>query len=159
MVRTSTRLSRESSGTMRSLLLATFDGPVVYRAQQIHSALSGIGTDEDLIIRMLSACSNDDINAVKAKYQELYNKDLIERIEKNTSGDISRLLVSLLQGTRADDGEVDNAQVEADAKALYAAGQGKTIGHDAQPFISIITQRSPSHLIALNGAYCATHST
>lgn len=135
------------------LLLGVLDGPLTYMCETLKEAMSGIGCNEQQLISILCASSNDEIKTLKSKFKEMYDKELIERVTSATSGDVQKLLVALLQATRSADSKIDDAQVQADATALYSAGQGKTLGHDSLPFISILTQRSPAHIIALNNAY------
>jgi hypothetical protein len=151
------RVKSKTSGNLRGLLLGVLDGPLAFMVETLYNAMSGLGTNYQQLTSIICASDDSEIEAMKAKYKELYNKDLIERVTKATSGDIQKILIAVLQASRSKDTNVDAAQVNADANALYAAGQGKTLGHDIMPFISILTQRSAAHIKALNKAYKTTN--
>ena len=69
--------------------------PSEYFATRVNYAIKGLGTKDKLLIRILVTRDEIDIPQIKAAYTNLYNKDMVEDIKKDTSGDYKRLLVAL----------------------------------------------------------------
>jgi len=68
------------------------------------------------------------------------------------SGDLKRLLVSLLQCNRSEETEPDEEKCNKDLADLYEAGEG-TWGTDESVFNKIFTNRSPAELRFINNEY------
>merc|ERR1719422_2587747 len=118
----------------------------------LRNAIKGLGTDDDCLIEILCTRSNTQINEIKEIYQKKFNKDLVKDVIGDTSGDFKRLLVSLLQAQRGTGNEVDRNQAHQDAKALFAAGEGKW-GTDESKFNTILATRSFPQLRAVFEEY------
>ena len=56
----------------------------------------GAGTDEAVISEILASRSNGQLQKIKAKYSELFSRDLEKDIKSETSGHLERIYVSLL---------------------------------------------------------------
>uniref|UniRef100_A0A8C8R5N6 Annexin n=1 Tax=Pelusios castaneus TaxID=367368 RepID=A0A8C8R5N6_9SAUR len=67
-----------------------------YFATRLHEAMKGAGTDEEALIRILVTRAEIDLQTIKEKFQQMYNKSLVEAIKSETSGDFRKLLVALL---------------------------------------------------------------
>jgi annexin A7/11 len=59
--------------------------------------MKGVGTSDHVLIEILCTSTNEEIKAIKASYQEHYQRDLEKDIVSETSGHFRRLLVSLVQ--------------------------------------------------------------
>lgn len=57
-----------------------------------------MGTNEKMLIEILCSRTNQQILAIKAAYQQMYNRDLENDIKSETSGHFERLLVSMCCG-------------------------------------------------------------
>ena len=85
-------------GNMKKLLqtiVYSSTNPPEYFAKRVNYALKGLGTKDKLLIRILITRDEIDMPQIKAAYQNLYKKDMVKDIEKDTSGDYKRLLVAL----------------------------------------------------------------
>ena len=111
--------------------------------------MSGMGTDEDIISEIIGSRSNSKLAEIIKLYNEKYDEDFEEKIKNETSGEFSKLLVSLLKCARDENKEVDGDAVADDVKVLYEAGEGKW-GTDEEAFIRIFAVRSSYHLKELN---------
>jgi len=69
-----------------------------------------------------------------------HNKKLEESIISETSGNLKRLLVALLQANRPEGNTIDRRKARNDAKALFEAGE-KKFGTDESRFNVILCSR------------------
>jgi len=142
----------DTSGDYRDLLVALVEPRPVFIARTIHNAVKGLGTNEGAIIDCLVHQPNAYIKAVHDAYHRLFNKNIIDDIVSDTSGDFKKLLVGLLNATR-DESKIANVdQALRDAENLYKKGEGK-IGTDEAAFIEFFTSRSYAQIAEVNRIY------
>ncbi|KAK6181663.1 hypothetical protein SNE40_009474 [Patella caerulea] len=134
-------LKSELSGSLSDTIKCLCMAPDEFDAYQLRKAIKGLGTDEDVLIEILCTRSNAQIQIIKKRYKEMYNKDLEKDIIGDTSGHFKRLLVTLVQANRSDSKEVDRNKAHQDAQALYQAGEKKW-GTDESKFNVILGSRS-----------------
>ncbi|KAK2180153.1 hypothetical protein NP493_456g01049 [Ridgeia piscesae] len=144
-------LKSEIAGNFEDLAVALLVPADEYDARCLHSAVATMGTNEDWLIEILCARTKDEIEKINAAYKQLYSHDLSEDIEKETSGILQRVLLSVSTGardqTKGDD--VDDELAQMDARELYDAGEGKNAGTDDEMFNLIFALRSWAHLRAV----------
>ncbi|XP_038867575.1 annexin A5-like [Salvelinus namaycush] len=143
-------LKSELGGLFETLVVALMTPPISYDASQLHKALKGAGTDDDVLIEILASKTCAQIKDIVKVYKKECGGKLEKDITGDTSGHFQKLLVILLQGSR-DEG-VDEDTIEKDAKELFAAGEGK-VGTDVEKFINILGNRSHEHLRLVFEAY------
>lgn len=88
----------EFSGDMKRLLhaiIVAVISPAEYFATRINKACKGMGTNDELLTRIIVTRDEIDMPLIKQYYQQLYKKDLIDVIKSETSGDYRKLLVEL----------------------------------------------------------------
>ena len=134
-------LKSELSANYEKTVLELMISPAEYDAMQCRDAISGIVTNEQCLIEILSSRSNKDVIALRDAYKRLYEKDLEQDISGDTSGDFQRLLISLLTGGRSENEPVDPQRAAQDAQVLYKAGE-KRLGTDESKFNAILASRS-----------------
>lgn len=145
-------LESETSGNFEKLLVALCTPILDFYCKEIKDALSGIGTDEDVLIEFLCTLSNNEINTIKNHYQTIYGKDLESEIMGDTSGNFKRLLVALCNAGRDESGSTDIEAAKADATALLRAGELRA-GTDESVFNSIMCQRNYQQLRMIFAEY------
>lgn len=67
-----------------------------YFADRLYQAMKGAGTDEETLIRIIVTRAEVDLQGIKARFQEKYQKSLSDMVSSDTSGDFKKLLMALL---------------------------------------------------------------
>ena len=82
----------------RNALLGIIYGilsPPEYFAKLIYESIKGLGTKNSTLIRVLITRDEIDMPQIKQYYKQLYNKDMVEDIKGDTSGNYQKILVEL----------------------------------------------------------------
>lgn len=145
-------LKSELGGNLEDAVMALMKDRIGYDAQCLREAMKGMGTDESVLIEILATRSNADIEAIKAKYQKAYDRDLEKDLMSETGGHFKRILVSLVQGNRNESTAVDHAKAKEQAKALFEAGEGRW-GTDESAFNKVFMLSSNAQLRAVFEEY------
>jgi len=145
-------LNNELSGNFKEAVLALFYHPVDLDCHQLRTAMKGLGTNEDTLIEILASRSNERINQIKQRYQQLYNKNLIKDVESDTSGLFRKILLALLEANRPNNPNPDPQLCNDCAKRMYEAQIHKKENlHDI--FIYTLTQKSREELALIAKIY------
>ncbi len=116
--------------------------PIVdYYCKELNDGMKGLGTDEDVLIEILSSLSNVEMETIKVRYEQMFKRKLEDDLIGDTSGHFKRLLVSLCNAGRDESGETDLEAARADSTELLRAGELK-VGTDESTFNRILCQRN-----------------
>ncbi|XP_054912592.1 annexin A5b [Poeciliopsis prolifica] len=143
-------LKGELGGKFETLIVALMTPPLIYDVTCLRNAIKGAGTDEKVLVEILSSRTAQQVKDIVSAYRQEYDDDLEEDVCGDTSGHFKRLLVILLQANRQTG--IQEGNIEADAQALFKAGEEK-YGTDEQSFITILGNRSAQHLRKVFDAY------
>ncbi|XP_033644783.1 annexin A11-like [Asterias rubens] len=144
-------LKSELGGNFEDAVLALMSLPPVYDAKCLKKAMKGLGTDEDVLVEIMCARTNEELKAIKAAYKTECKSDLEKALSGETSGDFKRVLIGLSTGARDENPNVDAGKVAEDAQALQKAAKG--LGTDESEFQRILVARSKEHLRAVFDQY------
>ncbi|XP_032047591.1 annexin A7 isoform X2 [Aythya fuligula] len=145
-------LKSELSGNVEELILALFMPSTYYDAWSLHHAMKGVGTQERVLIEILCTRTNQEIRDIVNCYKSEFGRDIEQDIRADTSGHFERLLVSMCQGNRDENQNVDYQKAQEDAQRLYQAGEGR-LGTDESCFNMVLASRSFPQLKATVEAY------
>ncbi|XP_046581199.1 annexin B9-like [Haliotis rubra] len=67
-----------------------------YFARRAHDAMSGLGTSDTDLIRVIVSRSEVDLEEVKEAYQDMYETSLSEAVASECGGDYKKMLVNLI---------------------------------------------------------------
>uniref|UniRef100_A0A671XHX9 Annexin n=2 Tax=Sparus aurata TaxID=8175 RepID=A0A671XHX9_SPAAU len=131
----------DTGGDFEALLVALITPPAVYDCHEVMRAMKGVGTKDNVLIEIFASRSPEQIRALNDVYLEETEKKLTLDLKGEISGDFSKALLLLAQGSRDESTTVDNEKAKEDAKTLYDAGEKKW-GTDESKFVDVLCQRS-----------------
>lgn len=145
------------SGNFKEAVMALFYTPLDYDCYQIHKAVEGFGTNEDTLIEVIATKSNESLIALRQRYQQIFNQDLIQVVKSETSGHLQKILISLLQADRSTN-KIPNEQecIESAKRLLDSQKEKKEFLYNA--FIYVFTQKSREELAAICRIYYQLNS-
>ncbi|XP_034947029.1 annexin B9-like isoform X3 [Chelonus insularis] len=92
-------IKREFSGSLEDGYLAVVKcarDKTAYFAERLHKAISGMGTDDTTLIRIIVTRSEIDLGDIKDAYQQIYGKSLAGDIDDDCAAASKKLLIALL---------------------------------------------------------------
>ncbi len=145
-------LKKELHGKMEDAMIALFSDPIDYDCDSLRQAMSGIGTNEDTLIEIISSRSSPILKQIKERYHQKFDRNLEEDIKKEVHGTLQNILISLLQCNRSTNESPNSKEIGKIAQEIYDAGEGK-FWKDASVFTKYLTKLSHKELICLNQEY------
>lgn len=142
-------IKKETSGHFEDLLVSLLIPASDLAAHAIHEAITGLSADNALLIEVIAHMSVAELLAMKISYRRLYDREVIMQVADDVSGDVKKLIVSLLHGLRQFS---DPSTVENDIITLFK-------DRSVDTFIKIISTRSFDSLKAIFTGFDAVHGT
>lgn len=143
----------ETGSYFQKGLVAIVQGPLLHDCHLLYEAMRGAGTNEDVLNDVLLSRSNADIQAIKAKFQQVFNRSLEEMIKGDLSMKTERHFLIVLGATRAEDSApIIPHEIDRDVDALYDATEGM-LGTDEMKVCSILSLRNDNQLRAIAHTY------
>jgi len=142
----------QSEVVTNHLLVSLLDTPSEHDAKYLEKAMKGFGTNEDMIIEILTTRSNAQLREIKSTYRELFDRELKNDIASETSGTFKQLLLDLLEANRDESFRMDPAKAKKDAEALYKSGEGKW-GTDEDVFVKVLANQNMQQLQLMFNEY------
>ncbi|XP_050729632.1 annexin B9-like isoform X3 [Eriocheir sinensis] len=94
-------LNSELSGDLKIGMMAVYDSILnraAYFAKELHNSMSGMGTNDRALIRLVVSRAEIDMGNIKSEYQKIYGKPLEKAIKSDISGDYKQLLIGMVEG-------------------------------------------------------------
>lgn len=142
----------ETSGNFEKTAITLLVSRADFDAKCLYEAMSGMGTDEAVLIEILCTRTGPELQEIQKSYDRLYDKSLASVVKSETKGDLEKVLLACLDCKRPLNGKIDENLAKKDAEALYKAGEGK-MGTDEKKFIEILTQRAYNHIGEIANQY------
>ena len=86
--------SGDSKKAFRTIVYATLS-PSEYFATRVNDAIKGWGTKDHLLIRILITRDEIDMPQIKQYYKQLFEKDMVQAVKSDISGDYQKLMIEL----------------------------------------------------------------
>ncbi|KAK7504860.1 hypothetical protein BaRGS_00003888, partial [Batillaria attramentaria] len=144
-------LKSELSGDFEEVMLGLLMPPVEYDAHCLHSAVKGLGTNEDVLIGIMCTANPKELSKMKEQYKKAYGEDLDKALKGDTSGGFADLLMSLSEGQRDQGSSVNEKEAKEDAKKLYRGGKGLDIND--QTFKDLMGKKNKAQVQATDKEY------
>jgi len=87
----------ETSGDFKRALIALLKPRDEFLADRLHDAISGLGTDERVLIYVFSIVSKHELKRIAEIYKVKHKETLEQAIKGDTSFNFRKLLLALLQ--------------------------------------------------------------
>lgn len=68
-----------------------------YFAERLYRSMKGMGTDDSTLIRIVIARSEIDLEDIKDRFFDMYNKSLAKMIKDDISGNYKRLMIAIVK--------------------------------------------------------------
>jgi annexin A7/11 len=92
-------IESELSGDLKDATLTIvkcINNTAKYFAERLRHAMKGIGTKNDILIRIIVTRAELDLGNIKEEYENMYGKSLREAVDDDTRGEYSRALLNLI---------------------------------------------------------------
>ncbi|KAK7166410.1 hypothetical protein R3I93_006241 [Phoxinus phoxinus] len=113
-------------------------------AEVLYKAMKGIGTDEDAILKLVTARSNAQRQEIKAAYKTLHGQDLLDNLKSEVTGKFESLIVALM-----------TPPTMFDVTSLRNALKGA--GTDEKVLIEILASRTANEVNEIKSVYKREH--
>ena len=89
-------MSGDLKRSMKAVVQCIKDRPT-YFAERLYTAMKGMGTADDRLIRIVIGRSEIDLEEIKERFFDMYNKSLKKMITDDISGNYKRLIVAIVK--------------------------------------------------------------
>ncbi|CBN78900.1 conserved unknown protein [Ectocarpus siliculosus] len=142
------QLEKDLSGDLKTFMVYTQMETQEFDALLMKKAMAGIGTDEDIMIMLLTTRDNAAIAAAQTYYEGRYDESLVDKISSEMSGAFRDLLLVLLRGERDESAEEgDPEAAEAQAETLHDTDDKNTT------FVEVLAKSSRAQVACIRKAY------
>ncbi|RYO88209.1 hypothetical protein DL762_003814 [Monosporascus cannonballus] len=146
-------IESETRGWFEKGLVALVRGPLLHDVHLLREAISGPGTNEDVLNDVLLGRNNADMHAIKSMYQREFGRSLEADVKGDLSLKTEQHFMIVLGASRAEESApVIPQAIDQEVQEIYRATEGK-VGTDEMLVCSILSTRSDSQIHAINDSY------
>ncbi|XP_037074227.1 annexin A13-like [Pollicipes pollicipes] len=145
-------LKKDLGGDLETVMMALTYSYFEYLARELQGAFKGMSTKEKVVLDIILTRNNAELHLLQDTYSRKCHSALEESVRKGMKGDVERLLVSILSGSRDETDKVDVKKAAAQAQDLYKAGE-KKLGTNEAVFRDIFASESLPQLLAIEREY------
>jgi len=146
-------LEKETSGYFARGLVEIARGPLVSDCYNLMEAMKGLGTKEVILDDILVGRSNADINIIKQKYQELFQRSLQKDLKGDLSAGTEQMYDMIISARRAEDSHPVIPQEIDQAVTQLQASLGGFASKNAAQVCQILTSKNDAQLRAIAQSY------
>jgi len=89
-------MSGDLKRSMKAVVQCIKDRPT-YFAERLYTSMKGLGTSDDRLIRIVIGRSEIDLEEIKERFFDMYNKSLKKMITDDISGNYKRLMIAIVK--------------------------------------------------------------
>lgn len=145
-------LKDELGGNFEDVCVMMLASPRETDARELNKAISGAGTDETVLVEIMTSRTNEELDEIKAIYEKEFETTLEEDLQSDTSGYFGRLMVALCANGREPSEGWDMEEAEESAQKLYEAGAG-CLGTEEAEINAVLCIKSYDQLRAIFHKY------
>jgi len=90
-------IKSETSGNYMDTLLACSKSRETYFAERVRESIKGVGTNDNVLIYVLTVNDKPELQAIDKVYQTKYGKTMADSIKDDTSGNYRDLLLEIIK--------------------------------------------------------------
>ena len=150
-------LEKYIKSDLKDTLVSIYKDPIEYDTDLLYKAMKGIGTNDEILIEVISFRDFERLSKIKEKFKEKYGKELIAEVKSETSGSYRTTLINLLEKDRSHNKNPDLETCKNISEELYKAGEGK-IGTNDDVFVKYWSTLSGEELALVGKEYHKNHS-
>ncbi|KAL3537688.1 hypothetical protein ACH5RR_001054 [Cinchona calisaya] len=111
--------------------------------ERLRKAFQGLGTDENVIIKVLGHRNASQRRKIRETYHQLYNRSLVDDLHSELSGDFGKAVILWTYDPPERDARLANGALNSRRKGI----------NELQIIVEIAYASCPHHLIAVRQAY------
>eukprot|EP00300_Choanocystis_sp_HF-7_P030107 c38865_g1_i1.p1 GENE.c38865_g1_i1~~c38865_g1_i1.p1 ORF type:complete len:898 (+),score=245.06 c38865_g1_i1:40-2694(+) len=148
----------ELNGSFEDAIVALlYDSKESFLASRLRAAMEGLGTDDEVVVRILGGQDKNVVKGISRAYFDMYNRRLKDDLKSEMSGDVRRAVITWMESNDPFGAAVcsplrgvelasalSRAVAERTADEIFFACRG--IGTDESALIDILCSRNKSQL-------------
>ena len=141
----------ECSGDYRHFLEMMIAGPIEAKCNALNEAMVGLGTNERVLSEIIVTATNAELAEIKTAYAGKFDRELIDHVNSEISGDYRDFIIACLRGDRLETAAPDATLADQQAVALHEAAQGW--GTNESVFVDILSKASVEQTDLIEQSY------